>query len=364
MSKFRIMLSAGIAAMLAVAVSCEKEHLAERNGSGEDREAEKTGQAVISLGGAADHTKAISIYAPNESRIERWAYWVFNSGDRAVKCGTGDGMTATVNLLTGDYTIVVIANYPTSGIWMVPVMAGGTKADLLNRVSHLSNNTYNCFVMKGEKDVTIEADQTSDIELKIARLVSKVGVKKISVSYDKASLAAKTTTLKGIYLTNIYKTSKLGSDYTDAQLVPTRSNWYNSMGWHRWSEESVSSEIDALVGDRNINQAISASSPHNVEHYFYTYPNPSKKEYDTHDTSAWSIRSSRLIIETEVAGKSYYYQITIPAMKRNTPYVASEVIIKTLGSTDPEEYIPGSLDIVFSTDNVDWEGDYDINEES
>jgi len=321
----------------------------------------------LSLGGAAVPavTKLTGLYDPNESRIERWAYWAFNDSGVAVKCGVGgSNLHAGIRLMTGTYTIVVLANYPTSGTWTVPVRAGVTKTELLNRVSELSSNAYNCFVMEGEKAVTVTDDAMSPIEVKVARLVSKVGVRRISVNYTVARLNNKITILKGIYLTNLYRTARYGSDYTSAELNGSRSMWYNTMGWHRWGGEQVSGAIDALVGDTGLSTTISTASPHTQEHYFYCYPNPSSPENDTHDTSVWSVRSTRLIIETEVDGESFYYQIQLPAMKRNTPYVAAEVVIRDLGSSDPEEFIPGTLDVVLSTAVAGWEGNYNVIEES
>lgn len=320
----------------------------------------------VYVGGAATAvTKVTGVSESDESRIERWAYWVFNEAGWAIKCGTGDSsLHKDVTLMTGTYSIVVLVNYPPSGTWGIPVRAGITKTALLGRLSEISSNTNNCFVMEGEQTVTITEGAVSPIEVKVARLVSKVGVRRISVNYTNTRLNSKTTILRGIYLTNLYRTTRYGSDYTATELDATRSSWYNSMGWHRWDAEQVNSAIDALVGDIGLSTTISTVSPHTQAHYFYCYPNPSRPENDTHDTSLWSVRSTRLIIETEVDGESFYYQVQLPAMKRNTPYVAAEVVIRDLGSSDPEEFIPGSLDVILSTEVAGWEGSYAVTEES
>ena len=51
-------------------------------------------------------------------------------------------------------------------------------------------------------------------------------------------------------------------------------------------------------------------------------------------------------------------------MRRNTPYVAEEVVIRELGSQDPEDIVPGSLEVIFNTNVQGWQGDYSIEEES
>lgn len=352
MSTIRTLLLA--ASLVATLLSCQNE----RN------DGETSGTAVITLGGACIRTRVTGVVPANESHIKHWAYWMFNRSGRAVKCGVGNGTKTDISLPAGYYTVVVLANYPTSGIRAVPVRAGITIDALLERTTDLSDNAADCLVMKGDASVIVEEGSNSPIEVQLARLVSKVGVKKISVNYTKAALAEKTTILKSIYLTNLYRFSRYGSDYTDAELEVTRSKWYNSMGWHRWESEPADVSIDALAGDCGIDINLSAASPYTQAHYFYCYPNPSKKEYDTHEAASWSIRSTRLVIETQVEGKSYYYQIQIPPMRRNTPYVAEEVVIRDLGSLDPEGIVPGSLEITFAPAVQGWEGDYGIEEES
>ena len=346
-----LLFAAGVSMML---LSCHKE----------PDSVESSGTAVLTLGGACQHTRATGILPENESRIHRWAYWMFNRSGRAVKCGVGTGGRLDVSLPTGYYTVVVLANHPTSGIRALPISVGTTLDALLNRISDLSDNAENSFVMKGNASIIIEEGKLSPVEVRMERLVSKVGVKKIRVSYDKPALSAKTTTLRGIYLTNLYRESRYGNDYSDSELEASRSKWYNSMGWHRWDAETVNGAIDALVGDRNLSVNLTVSAPYAQAHYFYCYPNPSRKEYDMHDVASWSIRSTRLVIETQVDGKNYYYQIQLPPMKRNTPYVAEEVVIRSLGSLDPEDIVPGSLEVTFSTGVKGWEGSYSIEEES
>lgn len=352
MSTIRTLLLA--ASLAATLLSCQNE----RN------DGETSGTAVITLGGACIRTRVTGVVPANESHIKHWAYWMFNRSGRAVKCGVGNGTKTDISLPAGYYTVVVLANYPTSGIRAVPVRAGITIDALLERTTDLSDNAADCLVMKGDASVIVEEGSSSPIEVQLARLVSKVGVKKIRVSYDKPALSAKTTTLRGIYLTNLYRESRYGNDYSDSELEASRSKWYNSMGWHRWDAEPVNGAIDALVGDRNLSVNLPVSAPYAQAHYFYCYPNPSRKEYDMHDVASWSIRSTRLVIETQVEGKSYYYQIQIPPMRRNTPYVAEEVVIRDLGSLDPEGIVPGSLEITFAPAVQGWEGDYGIEEES
>ena len=50
-------------------------------------------------------------------------------------------------------------------------------------------------------------------------------------------------------------------------------------------------------------------------------------------------------------------------MVRNHPYVAEEVILRDLGSLDPEEEVPGALEVHFSTQaESGWDNTYTIEE--
>ena len=333
-----------------LAFSCEKK--------AEQEEA----SVLISLGLAATGSKAAALTS-DEERFDSWAYWVFTDTGRAVKCGSiGSSEPARINLLTGNYTLFVVANYPTAGSWAIPVSAGISRDALLASVSDLSVNRRDRFLMVGETSLSLSSGQAASVEVNLTRLVCKVGVKRISVDYENPRLGAQTTTLKGIYLTNLWRRTRLGSDYADTELSDDPALWYNAMGWHR-SGSGNSPGIDALVGETGIDEVIGAEKPHTTAHYFYCYPNPTETEDDTHDAS-WGARSSRLVIETEVCGTSFFYQVPIPPMKRNTPYVAEDIIIRKLGSMDPEEVIPGALEVIFSSETAGWEDSCTVTEDS
>lgn len=337
-------------------LACGKASLEQPAADAGPVDVEATGTVRISLGGPFTATRVTNPADETETQCQRWALWLFDQNGDSTAYGTslsGEGISKTV--LVGDYTAIALVNYPTS---LDPADIR-RKQDIANRVTSLSDNATGAFLMYGETTIRLEKDRTVSQTVDVKRLVAKVGIKKVSVAFESPYLAAKTTVLQAIYLTNLYRTSRMGADYTSAELSAASSAWYNVMGWHLGG--STNAATDALVGDLAIQATLTPSAPHTSAHYFYAYPNPTPEGADTHN-AVWSIRSSRLVLQVAVGGKTYYYQIQIPAMGRNRKYIAEEIILKKLGSQDPEQDIPGAVDVVFSASGQDWDNDYNVTE--
>ena len=309
----------------------------------------------IVLEGAVEATQATGVTYDYESTVNRWAYWVFDSSNFAVKAGVGSGTSALVgNLQPGSYRVMVIANYPTSGTYRLAVTAGCTLSELQSRIVSISDNGLTNLVFSGISPVTnVVAESTVSTSITITRLVSKVGIKKISVNYTDPALAAKTTTLKAIYLINNYRYNQYGSDIPYGSLSATRSDWYNPMWWH-FSGDPVDAAGDALLGDTAINTILTPGAPHMTQHWFYTMPNPTPVASDN-TSDDWGVRSTRLVIETDLGGKTYYYGIRLPDMTRNRQYVCGELTITGRGSILPYRFEAGSVDVHFSVNVAEWD---------
>ena len=61
-----------------------------------------------------------------------------------------------------------------------------------------------------------------------------------------------------------------------------------------------------------------------------------------------------------------YYQVNVPSMERNHIYSVSNIVIKGLGSKDPEvvDYYEDGESVSYSIETSDWDGDYSVTEES
>jgi hypothetical protein len=346
--------------LCAGTLSCGKEDLAPQTPAAETETTPPaaTGTVSISLGGPFTATRVANPASSVENACQRWALWIFDGDGDSVVYGTGlSGESIRKTVLVGSYTAIALVNYPES---LVPANIQ-KKTDITGWVTSLSDNAAGSMLMYGEVSVDLEKDRTVNRTIDVRRLVSKVGVKKVSVAFENPYLAAKTTVLEAIYLTNLYRTSRLGADYSASELHAAEGAWYNVMGW-REAGKAVPA-MDALVGETAIQATLTPSAPHRTPHYFYAYPNAWAADDDTHDAT-WSKRSTRLVLQVAVGDKTYYYQVQIPAMGRNRIYVAEEITLRKLGSMDPEQDIPGAVDVVFSTSGLNWEDDVNVIEDS
>lgn len=295
-----------------------------------------------------------------ENRIRRWTIFAFDRQDPWFTYATSSSeRTLPLRLRKGrTYTCYALVNYPLSGPCAFSPASIREEAQLSGKVSTLEDNSEASLVMYGRLPVTVEED-AQQFSFPVTRTVSRVDIKSIRTDFsENPSLASKSFVLKHIYLTNLYRTTRYGSDYSFAELSASRSAWYNTMGWHRG--ESGVTGMDALIEARNLNIPLSAEHAYDLSHSFYVYPNPTTPAQDSHDTGQWSKRSSRIVLETSLDGEILYYQATLPEMVRNRIYSARSIVIKGKGSQDPEAlvYDPENPPII-----VDWNDDWDMDEE-
>jgi hypothetical protein len=299
-------------------------------------------------------TRTSADHAPDEIKIKRWALLLYQDG-KMVNCGTTEpGNTIKRNLQPGDYQAYAVVNYPDAGSGKFRPFSMLDLDLLAGQTTTLEDNAAFRFVMSGSKALTIAGHDGKQI-LPVERLVSKTGIRKISLSPDAPALARKSFILKAIYLTNCIRSAGYLSDTDYRDLATDPSQWIHPMGY------SSDADTDGLLADIGIDAEIRTGSPYMVSHYFYCYPNPIPATADTR-SAQWAPRCTRMVIEAQVGDRTCYYPITLPSMKRNMTYIAEEVIIRSLGSADPEQEIPGSLEVVFSTENQEWAPLYTIDE--
>lgn len=319
-------------------------------------------------------TRATDIVPSGEQNVGRWAVFAFdNESGWYAYATSSSGTPVTINLRARrSYTCYAIVNYPASGTGAFNPASVRTTSDLTGKLAYLSDNAAASLLMFGSEQVTPspadydpEEGNVPSVEttISVSRLVSRIDVSGIRTDFsEKPSLVAKTFTLKHIYVTNAYRTTRYGSDYSFTELSASRSAWYNTMGWHRG--ESGETGTDALLDDRGIDAVLTAGTSYTTAHSFYAFPNPMPLSADSHDISEWTKRSTRIVLEATLGDDTVYYQITLPAMERNHIYSAQDIVIRGRGSSDPEDIIPGSDVVSFSVETVDWEGNHTVNEES
>ena len=317
----------------------------------------ETVRTVFSILDPGGTSRATGIRDENERNIERWALLLYNNGKLIANgTSTSDG-AITLTLAAGTYTAFAVVNYPVSGgdTFYPSKMTSSTL--LSQKAAGLSCNAPDSFLMVGSKSITVQATEETAQAIPVTRMVCKAGIKKVSVGFDDPVLAARPFILKGIYLTNCLLRLRYVSDYNYYELTDDESRWTNRMGL---SSDSVA---DELLSETGLDIRIADGTSHDVAHYFYCYPNPTSSDNDTRSED-WRRRCTRMVLETEIGGITYYYPITLPGMKRNRTYIAEEVIIRSLGSRDPELEVSGSVEVTFSTSAEEWDSPLYIEEAS
>ena len=278
-------------------LSCERESIDSKN---------KPVEVNVTILGTAP-TRATSVKYANESKVKNLQVYVFNNGKLEDYQNAGAAMTAQLTATSGLRTVWALVNAPT-------LKNLTTESELKEKVSKLSDNKPDAFVMVGSTSLELKDKLTVPITVK--RFVSRVSIKKISTDFQLA-LASESVSIEGIYLINV-----AGDNTYAANGTP--STWVNQL-------KHKDSDYDALLYDK-VTATVNNNKAYEKEHVFYPYPNPT--EQDTYDAS-WSPRHSILVVEVTFQNKKGYYPVVLPVLERNKTYVIDEMILRHLPNDDP-----------------------------
>lgn len=310
-------------------------------------------EAVFTLKAGTKATSGMAEYA-----INHWAVMLFDAGNPDASyyavSDSGEDITCTVRK-DRPYRAYAIVNYPTDGPGAFDPAEVGSEADLNSFVSYLGGNGISSLTMFGSTALPAPSPGTRT-PITVSRLCSKVCISKITLSVTDALYSGKDFILNALYLTNVYCAGTLAEDH----FTPSddESLWYNATAWH--GSGSIDA-LDALVGDRGLSERIPDGGSYTRTHTFYAYPNACSQDSRS---PVWSPRCTRLVIEATLGNKRYFYPVTISGMQRNHNYTVTEAVIHGPGSLDPEQEIPGVLDISLSITQDTWDSEYYISETS
>lgn len=299
--------------------------------------------------------KATGIREEDETAVGRWTLFVFEDGGTWYHHETAPaGGALSMQLRAGRaYTCHAIVNYPVTGTGAFNPAAVRTPSDITGKVASLGDNAVGSLLMYGAEPLT-PGTGTAPVTIRVRRIVSRIDLPGVAVDFSgKPDLAAMTFTLRHLYVTNAYRTTRYGSDYTRAELSGARSSWYNSGGWHRG--EAGEGALDALLGDRDIDEVVTAGNPYTTPHSFYALPNGSLSDDDQRQIDPWTRRCTRLVIEATLGSETVYYPVTIPAMTRNCIYSVTGVVIHGKGSPDPEVLSGDGMDSTVTVLQDGWD---------
>ena len=321
----------------------------------------KSAQVTISIKGSGEATKAAPV-ADDEVRINAIDAFVFNSNGDLDAYGHYSSYSSSskpiLDCTTGaGKRFYVIIN---SG-WSQSELSTGiaTEADLKALVFQLSQNrrgsTLDNFQMIST-EVTKDGNSTIDltpganeVKVTVSRVVSRVWIRKITRNFTSGALSGPLT-IKGIYVSNVTGSYGLDGSVKDAAT----DTWYNKYDGTATQavvtkDAGMAPWLDAGISPVTLAQGANSTA---IESTFYVMPNQTPYDAPVGGSGAWSPRNTKLVVETEYAGRTYYYAIPVveqdqypelsdPAsfqgLRPNYSYRIDNLELTRLGSTNPDE---------------------------
>ena len=368
---------------------------------------EPSSPAQVSISLRSNATKANPQATEAENKVNRVDAFVFNND------GTLDGYA---NVLTPAHikddgenptSIVVNATTGAGKRFVVIVNAAGSgdakfTDDQMENVAKLSdleaaartfylrNNKRDGFQMYGYTTQTLSSGKNS-VSIDMNRAVSRVKIDKITRNFSIPSLVNQTMTIEKIYISNVVGTvcNKDDSDeYFNTIKSGLNDTWFNKYSveldhTNHPYDGYIDITADVNVKDltsKTIGNELRNGNSDNTGYSFYVMPNDVIPAYAAEDDTdakcllkeqamqspnPWAPELTKLVIETKLNNKTYYY--AIPLVKResypegkitegigfNETFNFSEIVLTRPGSEDPDT--PVSIaEVDFQLQIQDW----------
>ncbi len=280
-------------------------------------------------------TKAAS--AAGETTVKDVQVFIFGKTSKQLESyGSAASGSVKLSATPGEKTICTLVN--------APAISDVNNYDAFSqKVSFLKDNASGGFVMEGIRSKKL-ASAKDTAKVKVDRLVSKVTLASVANQLE-APYSELSFSVNKVYLINVLGEARYFGDVTG---LTGKETWHNKKTYSAEASTSIPAlTYEAFSTPVSVENAKSYTTPH----YFYCYPNPTDKTQDS-SNSTWSVRCTRLVVEISLGGVSYFYPVTIPAMKQNTEYKVNLVVTRP-GSTDAD--IPFEKDAATVTvEVVDW----------
>ena len=279
-----------------------------------------------------EKTKATAT-ASEEEAVSLVNLFVFNSDGSLDQAVSSNSKTIKANVTTGKGKKAYAIVNPESDLISTVL----TEEDLLTaKNTALANaGTGITFGMSGLTDPTDIETTTKDITINVSRVLSKIGISKITNNLSSSIGALK---IKRIYLSNVL---------TDAYYFKEE----NGSGWMHLKGILPSSPLKWLY-DNGQDKVINNGKSLEEKHSFYCCPNYTVQESATD-------KFTKLVVEAEINGKQSFYPISLNSIidggkiQKNHFYDITELIIKHYGSPDPDTPL-SNMDIEFTVNVTPW----------
>lgn len=323
----KIALFAAIAATICT-VACNKE-ITDSFGNeialSEQVETAQLRLAIVGNGGPGTKTSDVE-FDDNHALVANIQFFVFDGEvlDSYKKITSGTSTSMTVK--TGSKTVWAVVNAP-------DISNVATLTQLKAVSSALSHNGTN-FVMVGSATASVPSEDPIEIEVK--RIVSRVLVKRITAAFNNPAFSSLNCKLVKMFLINAPGDINLG-------LTAAPTSWYNRGAYE--SVATVNNLLSTSGGNYNLNLG-----PYTTFGYHYCYPNPTVADTQS---ATWSARHTRMVVEVELGGDTFYYPITLPVLEPGKSYEIENLTITRKGADSPDTVI-SLADATFEINIKEW----------
>lgn len=195
--------------------------------------------------------------------------------------------------------------------------SGMTRSVFESQTAELFKDDVKDFVMVGSKEETLQL--ASSISMTIKRMVARVQLNSVASAFEGTPYEGSSLKNVKAYLINV-QGEKYLYDGSGENLKLINSKKYVEADMTGCTMSGMLyDQLAASIDDAGYSNA----------HYFYCYENNRTEENDQN-------RFTRLVIEADLNGTTYYYPIAIKELERNCCY-SIDVKIQRPGSLDPDK---------------------------
>lgn len=253
---------------------------------------------------------------PTDSKINDVQIFVFDRNGLYETSSHGNASTISLTCTTGEKHLVALVNAPLEE-------SVSNLEDLRSRTSDLSSCSAGNLVMSGETPVELTASTT--VTMEVTRLAAKVALESVVTAFENEVHRNLPFEVKAVYLVNV-----AGDRSYLKENAPTK--WYNKGAYV--PQSSLDFLYDAVTAGQ-----ITSGGNYSAGHFFYCYPNSTTTK-------------TRLVVETQIGGYTYYYPVTLDSVTPNTAYTYNLTITR-LGSDSPNEPVAdGAVSVTLTV--KDW----------
>ena len=277
-------------------------------------------------------TKAIG----NDTEIHSVDVLVFRKETGRLEAyGHSEGNSVTLSIMRNiEMICCAVANAPEGTFEQVNDLQ-----DFKKKKMSLADNT-DAIIMEGEAEKTFTVSRS--VVLNLVRLCCKFTLNNVTVAFFNDALS-------GVRLSRVFLINVPGNSLYSVDSPVNDGIWFNK-------GVVESSEVSVLL-EKDFDVLVSSSAPVSLDMCLYGFPNTVDNDHTYDNVPVWDARNTRLVVELEVSGITYYYPLTFSVTKSGHEYVIENAILLGLGASHPDSTISRTL-IEYSVSVEEW-GDSD-----